>query len=180
MPNHLHRLALTALGMLFALAGCTSIPAGLRPVENFDANRYLGKWYEIARLDHSFERGLTRVCAEYSRRPDGSISVVNRGYNAKTGQWSEAHGVARFIGDSHIGSLKVSFFRPFWGGYHIIALDEPGYGYAMIAGPNRSYLWILSREKTLPHPVLSSLISKAQNLGFNTGELIIVDQKGRD
>ena len=106
-----------------SITGCTSIPSGLEPVTGFDVNRYLGKWYEIARLDHSFEVGLSNVYAQYSLREGGGIQVVNRGFDEKSGKWKEIDGRAYFIGDENVGSLKVSFFGPFYGGYHIIALD---------------------------------------------------------
>ena len=131
------------------LTGCTGVPKGLEPVSGFDAERYLGKWYEIARLDHAFERNLSNVSATYARGNDDTISVVNRGFDEKTGEWKQVVGRARFIGDKSVGSLKVSFFGPFYGGYHVIALDTENYSYAMVAGPNRSYLWILSRSKSL-------------------------------
>ena len=79
------------------LQGCTGIPEGIEPVTGFDQERYLGAWYEIARLDHSFERGLSEVTATYSTNPDGSIAVLNRGFDQEEGRWREAEGVARFV-----------------------------------------------------------------------------------
>ena len=172
-----HLLVLLGVGML--LAGCTRVPAGLRPVTGFDSQRYLGKWYEIARLDHSFERGLTNVTAEYAARPDGSISVVNRGYSPRAGKWRQVRGVARFRGDKTVGSLSVCFFWPFWGGYHVIALDQKDYGYAMVTGPSRSYLWILSREPKLADQVTSDLRAKAREWGFAVEGLIQVEHSLR-
>jgi len=166
---------LMGIGMFFL--GCTRVPAGLQPVTGFDGPRYLGKWYEIARLDHSFERGLTNVTAEYASRPDGGISVVNRGYDPRAGKWREARAVARFKGDPSVGSLRVCFFWPFWGGYHIIALDEKEYRFAMVAGPSRSYLWILSRQPNLPPQVMSDLVGKAKEWGFDVEKLIQVEQR---
>ncbi|HPI55894.1 MAG TPA: lipocalin family protein [Syntrophales bacterium] len=162
-------------GIALILLGCTGIPEGLQAVDGFDAGRYLGKWYEIARLDHAFERGLTNVTAEYSRGSGDEIEVVNRGFDVRKGQWREIRGVARPSGEQHVGSLEVSFFGPFWGGYHIIALDRENYGYAVVTGPNRSYLWILSREKTLDEQVLAGLISRARAWGFETERLIFVE-----
>ena len=103
----------------------------------------------MARLDHSFERGLTRVTAEYTLNDNGTVSVVNRGWDERKQRWKEARGRALFRGDPSIGSLKVSFFGPFYGGYHVIALDRNGYLCSMVCGPSRSYLWILSREPAL-------------------------------
>ena len=154
--------------------GCTGVPKGLEPVSGFDANRYLGQWYEIARLDHSFERNLSNVSAEYAKGDDGYIKVLNRGYNEKSGKWKQIVGKARIIGEDSVGSLKVSFFGPFYGGYHVIALDKTDYNYAMVAGPSRSYLWILSRTSELDPEIYSGLIRKAAEMGFNTDELIKV------
>ena len=160
--------------LLPLLAGCSSVevPEGVQPVTGFDADRYLGTWHEIARLDHRFEQGLSQVTATYSLRKDGTIGVLNRGYNAAKDQWKEAEGVARFLGDRSVGSLKVSFFRPFYGGYHIMALDHRDYGYAMVCGPSRSYLWILAREPRLADATLAELLRQAQAANFNTNALI--------
>ena len=158
------------------LGGCMSPPEGLEPVTNFQAGRYLGTWYEIARLDHSFERGLSQVTAEYSKRDDGAIQVVNRGFDAKKDKWREARGVARFVGPSDVGRLKVSFFWPFYGGYHVIALDHQDYRYAMVTSNNRSYLWLLARQKRLEATVLEDLLARAKAWGFRTEDLIFVEQ----
>lgn len=163
--------------ILLLLTACTGIPEGLRPVEGFEIKRYLGQWHEIARLNHSFERDLTQVTARYSLREDGGIDVLNRGFNPKTGVWKEAQGRAYFLGEPTIASLKVSFFGPFYGGYHVLALDREAYRYAMISGPSRDYLWILAREKQLPTPLLNTLINQAKEAGFATHNLILVDQK---
>jgi apolipoprotein D and lipocalin family protein len=154
------------------LSACTGLPEGVEAVSDVDLDRYLGSWYEIARLDHSFERGLSRVTADYSRREDGGIKVVNRGFNVETAEWQEAEGRAYPVGDPTEGVLKVSFFGPFYGGYNIIALDRTGYQYAMVAGPNRSYLWILARTSRLEENTLTRLLEQAQSLGFAVDELI--------
>jgi len=166
------RIAFWGIALVFL--GCTGIPEGLQAVDGFDAGRFLGKWCEIARLDHAFERGLTNVTAEYSRGSGDEIEVTNRGFDVRAGKWREIRGVARFSGEKHVGSLEVSFFGPFWGGYHIIALDRENYRYAMVTGPSRSYLWILSRDKTLDERVLAALISRARAWGFETDRLILV------
>jgi len=166
------------LGIIILVAttvlGCTGVPKGLEPVSGFDGDRYLGKWYEIARLDHSFERNLSNVSAMYTANEKGVIAVTNRGYNEKADKWKQIEGRARFIGDNTVGSLKVSFFGPFYGGYHVIALDKENYSYAMVAGPNLSYLWILSRSTSLDETILSDLTDKAAEWGFKTTELIVV------
>ena len=167
--------ALFITGVLL-LQACSQLPENIEPVTDFDVNRYLGTWYEIARLDHSFERGLQQVTAEYSLRDDGGIKVVNRGFDTQKQEWDEATGKAYFVGDKNIGQLKVSFFGPFYGGYNIIALDE-AYQYAMVCGPDRSYLWILARTPDLDQSIVDNLVKAAGGLGFATKELIYVDHE---
>nr|CBX72520.1 outer membrane lipoprotein blc [Yersinia enterocolitica W22703] len=147
----------------------------MKIVDNFQLPRYLGTWYEIARLDHSFERGLDNVTANYSPRDDGGVKVINRGYNAKKQQWQESIGKAYFIGSPQQASLKVSFFGPFYGGYNVIDLDDE-YQHALIAGPNREYLWILSRTPTIDNQTRDRLVSVAKHYGFPVEELIWVKQ----
>ena len=159
---------------LFVLSGCTSIPEGIEPVDNFELERYLGTWYEIARLDHSFERGLSNVTATYSLRDDGGVVVLNRGYRTGKDEWDEAQGKAYFIGDPSIGRLKVSFFGPFYGAYNVFELGD-NYEYSLVAGPNRSYLWILAREAPLPQAMLKELLSKAAAAGYDISALILVE-----
>lgn len=154
--------------------GCVTLPEGIEPVKNFDIHRYLGVWYEIVRLDHSFERGLEKVTANYSLLNDGGIKVVNRGFDPRKNKWKVSVGKAYFVNDSNTGRLKVSFFGPFYGGYNIIALDETNYSYALVCGPNKTYLWILARESTLKPTIKNRLITKAKELGFATEKLIHV------
>lgn len=149
-------------------------PKGVEPISGFELDRYLGKWYEIARLDHSFERGLNRVTADYSLRDDGGLKVINRGYNPDKNEWKEAIGKAYFVETPDIGQLKVSFFGPFYGGYNILALDKASYQYALVAGPNRSYLWILARSPNLDALLVEQLVRKAQQMGFPVDDLIYV------
>jgi apolipoprotein D and lipocalin family protein len=156
------------------LMGCVGIPENITPVKGFDVGRYKGTWYEIARLDHSFETGLERVTAEYSARSDGGLTVVNKGFDPETGTWKKAVGKAYFVGDPHEGRLKVSFFGPFYGGYNIIGLDKVGYSYALVCGPDTSYLWILAREPHLDESIKSQLVQKAKALGFEPEKLIYV------
>lgn len=162
---------------LLILAGCYSAPAGIRPVDSFELNRYLGKWYEIARLDHSFERGLEQVTAEYSLREDGGVRVINRGFSAADNVWSQAEGKAYFVGDSDTGHLKVSFFGPFYGSYIIFGLDREHYEYSFVSGPDRSYLWLLARKPQVKKEVMDEFIAKASALGFDTKALIYVRQQ---
>ncbi|CAG9295887.1 lipocalin family protein [Celerinatantimonas diazotrophica] len=163
---------------LLLLTGCTSLPHGVQPVRDFNAQRYLGKWYEIARLDHSFESGLSHVSATYSLRDDGGIKVINRGYSIAKKKWSQAIGKAYFVHSDHEGYLKVSFFGPFYGTYAIFDLASD-YSYSMVAGPNKDYLWILSRTPTLPKETLNRLINEAKSKGFATDQLIMVAQTSK-
>ena len=167
------RLMLLLVSLLTA---CTGTPDDIKVVTGFEGGKYLGTWYEIARLDHSFERGLEQVTANYSLREDGGIKVINRGYAPKKQKWQEAVGKAYFVEKPDVGKLKVSFFGPFYGGYNIIALDKTYYNYVMVCGPNKSYLWILSRTPQLPYPIKAELIAKARELGFDTNKLTYVKQ----
>jgi apolipoprotein D and lipocalin family protein len=162
------------IGALLANCG-SSVPSGVTPVSPFDINRYLGNWYEIARLDHSFERGLQQVTANYSFNDDGTVQVINRGYSSDKQKWNEAKGKAKFADNPDTGFLKVSFFGPFYASYVIAVLDE-NYNYALVTGPNRKFLWILSRTPTLPDRTLNELVEKAKSLGFDTNSLIYVTQ----
>lgn len=173
LPNRVRRTRLLCLLMLL-LGGCTGAPQGVSPVTGFELERYLGTWYEIARLDHRFERGLTNVMATYSLREGGGISVVNRGYDPEVEEWQEAQGKAYFLDDETVGMLEVSFFGPFYGGYNIIALDFEDYAWSMVAGPDRSYLWILARSPKLPDATLERLIAEARALDFPVEGLIRV------
>ena len=170
------RRLLTALLLVALFAGCTSVPEGVQPVTGFDATRYLGTWYEIARLDHGFERGLSRVTAEYRRRDDGGITVVNRGWSDAERRWREAEGKAYFVQGPDVGHLKVSFFGPFHGAYVVFELDREAYRYALVSGPDRAYLWLLARTPTLDAPTRERLLARARALGFDTSKLIDVDQ----
>jgi len=167
--------SIVSLGL--SLSACTGIPNGLTAVDDFDIERYLGKWHEIARLDHRFERGLSQVTATYTRREDGGINVTNRGYNINKDTYKEATGKAYFINEPTTGRLKVSFFGPFYGGYNIIALDKVNYSWAMISGPSRKYLWILAREKSLAPEIVNKLVAQARDSGFPVDALIFVDHK---
>lgn len=165
-------MRILVLTIFLTLTACTGIPEGITPISGFELNRYLGTWYEIARLDHRFERGLTDIHAEYSLRDDGGVRVINSGYDAEKGERHSAEGKAYFTDSSAIGSLEVSFFGPFYGAYNIIALDKTDYRYVMITGNSRDYLWILSRTPTLDRTTLDALVEQAKTLGFATQDLI--------
>lgn len=161
--------------MLSVLSACTGIPEGIRPVDDFSLDRYLGKWHEIARLDHSFERGLEQVTAEYSLRDDGGVRVINRGFSASENKWKQAEGKAYFMDGEDIAHLKVSFFGPFYGSYVVFELDKEAYQYAFVAGYNTSYLWLLSRTPSVDQALLDRFIKQAAELGFNTDALILLN-----
>ena len=160
------------------LVGCVGMPDGVKPVQDFELDRYLGKWYEIARLDHSFERGMQNVTAEYSLRDDGGVRVLNRGFVTSKGEWSEAEGKAFFVEDADTGYLKVSFFGPFYGSYVVFDLDDD-YQYAFISGPDTSYLWLLARRPEVDDALMQRFKSRAGKLGFDLNELIVVDHSPR-
>lgn len=157
------------------LVGCVGIPQNVKPVDNFQLERYLGKWYEIARLDHSFERGLTSISAVYSLRDDGGVRVLNSGYSEKEKAWKTAEGKAYFVQGTDQGFLKVSFFGPFYGSYIVFELDHANYQYALVCGPDKSYFWILARTPEIESKLKDRLIAKAAETGFDTGKLIFVD-----
>ena len=165
---------LLTVSMLLLLGGCTGVPEGVSPVDNFDLSKYLGKWYEIARLDHSFERGLNNVTAEYSLREDGGVQVINKGFSTEKNQWKEAQGKAYFVRGRDEGYLKVSFFGPVYGSYIVFELDEETYQYAFVTGYNKSYLWLLSRTPSVSDELISRFVKRSKELGFDTDNLIFV------
>ncbi|WP_127559020.1 lipocalin family protein [Saccharospirillum alexandrii] len=166
--------------LLLLLTGCTGLPKGIEPVTGFEQERFLGTWYEIARLDHRFERGLSQVTAEYSLNDDGSIRVLNRGYNEAKGEWQEAEGRAVFVGDSDVGHLKVSFFGPFYSSYVVFDLDKDNYSRAYITGHNRDYLWLLSRTPNISDRAMDQFKARVESDGFELDEIIVVDQSRND
>jgi apolipoprotein D and lipocalin family protein len=181
MTNKKFSLKWLLWALALMLSACMGVPDKVKVVDSVDARQYLGTWYEIARLDHSFERDLDYVTANYSLRDDGGIKVTNRGFNSKTKNWQEAVGKAYFIDPinadkTNTGKLKVSFFGPFYGAYNIMVLDKPYYNYVMVCGPDKSYLWILSRTPQLTYPIKQHLIAQAQEMGFATEQLIHVKQ----
>jgi apolipoprotein D and lipocalin family protein len=164
---------LAALGLVSITSG---VPAerDIVPVRPFDKQKYLGRWYEIARMDFRFERNLKNVTATYSAREDGSIKVENRGYNYVTKEWKQVTGKAKLAGKPDEASLKVSFFGPFYSAYIVIALDKD-YKYALVAGESLKYLWILARETTIPETIKQEYLKKAAGLGFDVSALVWVE-----
>ncbi|MFK7996087.1 MAG: lipocalin family protein [Granulosicoccus sp.] len=168
------RCVVSSVFLLF-LTACGGLPKGINPVDGFDVNRYLGTWYEVARLDHRFERGLSNVSAQYSLQENGTVRVVNRGYNIDNKKFTEAVGRARFVGETDEGYLEVSFFGPFFGSYVVFELDAD-YRHAYVAGNNRSNLWFLSRTPTVSQAQMDAFVAQAKALGFPVEQLIFVDQ----
>jgi apolipoprotein D and lipocalin family protein len=162
--------------MVLLLQSCTGIPSNVEAVKGFELDRYLGTWYEIARLDHSFERGMTNVTAFYEMREDGGVKVTNQGFVLDESRWAESIGKAFFIDEQDVGRLKVSFFGPFYGGYNIIDLDQDGYSWSLVVGPDTSFLWILSRTPEMDAETYDKLVDKARSAGFPVDDLIKVSQ----
>ncbi len=156
------------------LYSCATIPKGAVAVKPFDKEKYLGKWYEIARKDFKFERNLSNTTAEYSLNENGTIKVNNQGYNTIKGEWKQAIGKAKFVGEENTAMLKVSFFGPFYSGYNVLAIDDE-YKYALIAGESTKYLWILSREVNIPEEIKNKYLKIAKEIGYNTDDLVWVE-----
>ncbi|KIA96604.1 hypothetical protein OC25_02415 [Pedobacter kyungheensis] len=163
-------VGLLALSLIYS---CASIPKNAKAVQPFLPDAYLGKWYEIARFDYIFERNLDNVTANYSKGKNGEIKVLNKGFNYKKQKWSSSEGIAKFTGAENTAALKVSFFRPIYAAYNVIAIDKD-YKYAMVAGKNLNYLWLLSRQKTMPMALQRAYLKQAEEIGYDTGKLIYV------
>lgn len=173
MNNKLRNILLLAtLGIIVvSYAGCgVSIPKGAKAIKPFKKDKYLGKWYEIARMDFKFEKDLNNVTATYTLE-DGAIKVDNRGYNDVKKEWKQSIGKAKFVNDENEARLKVSFFGPFYAGYNVIEIDAD-YQYALVAGNSLDYLWILSRKPTIPEEVKAAYLKKAKDIGYKTAELV--------
>lgn len=166
---------LLVLLSIFGLSACTGIPEGIQPISNFELEQYLGRWYEIARLDHSFERGMQQVTATYEMREDGGVRVINEGFITDENSWDQAEGKAYFVNSDDIGHLKVSFFGPFYGSYIIFELGE-NYEYAFVTSTNKSYLWLLAREPVIEQELQQRFISTMSALAYDTDALIWVEQ----
>ena len=162
----------------YLMFGKLGIPEGLTAVKPFDINKFSGTWYEVARLDHGFEKGLSHVTAQYTVGPEGKgIKVLNKAFNAKSGHWESSMAKVAFIDQPDEGRLKVSFFGPFYGSYNIIDLDQKDYSYAMVTGPGKQFFWILSRKPSLDNKVMQGLIQKAIGMGFKLEKIVYVDQR---
>ena len=161
------------VALVAVVAGCVSGPkVDNTPVAALDLNRYLGEWYEIARFDHSFERGVEKAKANYTLNEDGTIKVVNSGI--KDGKPKTAIGKGKQTDTPAL--LRVSFFGPFYADYRVMMIDE-GYTYALVGSGSADYLWMLSRTRDLPDSTKSELLSEAKRRGYDTDKLIWVKQE---
>jgi apolipoprotein D and lipocalin family protein len=175
MKNKYIAPVLLGAGVAYVLYSCgvSTIPKKATAVTNFDKARYLGKWYEVARLDYKYEKDMDNVTANYSLNDNGTIKVANKGYNVKKDEWEQSIGKAKFVKKDDVGMLRVSFFGPFYSGYNVIAID-PDYKYALVAGESLKCLWILSRETTIPAHIHAEYLKKAQEIGYDISALIWV------
>ncbi|MCF8298463.1 MAG: lipocalin family protein [Saprospiraceae bacterium] len=148
-----------------------------KTVDKLEIEKYLGKWYEIARFPHSFEKGLVGVTATYSMREDGKIKVLNQGYkNTLDGELSTAEGKAKIKDPDKPGELKVSFFWIFYADYLVMELDSENYEWAVIGSNSSKYLWILSRKPQMDESLYNDLISRIEKRGYKLDKLIRVEQ----
>lgn len=166
-------LTLAFIGTALLTQSCKTIPQGVVAVDDFEVDKYLGRWYEIARFDFKHERNMNNVTANYSLKPNGTIRVENRGYDTTKSKWKESIGVAKFAEDEHMGMLRVSFFRPFYSGYNVVKID-PEYQHALVIGESKKYMWILSRTPNMPKDVLQSYVEHAKSLGLKVENLVYV------
>jgi lipocalin len=159
------------------VTSCSSQMKPLKTVPDVDLNRYTGKWYEIARLPNSFEKGLECVTAEYSLRDDGKITVLNSGKKETDRSVTKtAKGKAKVPDPNEPGRLKVTFFWPFYGDYYIFHLDRENYQYALVGDPSRKYMWVLARNPHMPDTLYSELLEIARENEFAVEELLKVRQ----
>ena len=161
--------------LTLSLSACLGVPPGISPIQHINIHKYQGKWYEIARLDHSFESGLDNITAEYKLRDDGGLDVINRGYSKEDKEWEQAEGKAYFVAIQNDGYFKVSFFEPFYASYVIFELDKKDYQYAFITSNDKDYLWLLARTPNVDKKLIDYFIQRSKKLGFDTDKLIFVD-----
>lgn len=171
---HIVKFLVVTFFALGASACSTTLSPDVVPVSNFNSEKYLGKWYEVARIENGFEEGLSKVTAEYSRREGGGITVLNRGFEAEDNEWEEAKGKAFFVDTEEKGHLKVSFFGPFYGPYVIFEL-APDYSYSFVTNHNKKYLWLLSRTPEISDETRTLFIKRIKEMNFDTDELVWVD-----
>lgn len=164
-------LAVLTIAMSSVVGGCNSFYPPLKVVDAVDIERYIGRWYEIARYPNSFERGCAGVTADYASRADGRISVLNTCRDGGLdGDTRTIQGVARIVDDTTNARLAVSFFWPFEGAYWILELGE-SYDYAVVGEPSRNFLWILSRTPVMDSQVYDGILSRLPDLGYDPERL---------
>ena len=153
--------------------GYSKLPA--QPIENFELERYLGTWYEIARIENSFEEGLSNVTATYTLRDDGLVKVVNKGFEIDDKEWDEAEGYAEFAEAENTAHLEVTFFWPFYADYVVFEVGE-NYEYAFVTSDSKEYLWLLAREPIVEQALIDRFLKLANEGGFKVSDLIFVPQ----
>lgn len=167
--------ALTITTLAFISSCSVKVPEYAKPVNNFKADKYKGKWYEIARFDFKYEKDMNQVTAQYTLKDDGSIEVINRGFDYVKNEWKEKKGKAKFNGSDNQGALKVSFFGPFYAGYNVVMMD-PDYETALIFGDKRDYIWFLSRKPTLSEETKQKFLNEAKKAGYDLNRLVWTEQ----
>jgi apolipoprotein D and lipocalin family protein len=161
------------IALALLLAGCAHTPEGppLRTVESVDVKRYMGRWYEIATIPMSFQKGCVGVTADYTLRPDGEVDVVNTcRKETLDGPERSVKGKAWVVDPSN-AKLEVQFFWPFHGSYWIIDLD-PAYGWAVVGHPSREYLWILSRTPQMDPATYDGILARLRGQGYDVSRLV--------
>ncbi|QTD46070.1 lipocalin family protein [Ottowia testudinis] len=174
----LRSIALLGAGglALYRLAQQLGVPDGVTPVQPFQLSRYLGRWYEIARIDHVYERGLTDTSADYRLLPGGGVQVTNRGFHPRARRWREVRASARPVQDGDVAHLQVSFIWPVRASYIVFALDGD-YQHALVSGPTHDYLWLLARTPQIRATARANMLDAARAAGFDVGRLMWVDQR---
>lgn len=161
---------------IFGIFHRSALPEGATPVAHFELEKYFGRWYEIARLNYYWEdKDLTNVYATYSANDDGTVKVVNTGYDEENQKWKTFEGKAKFRGDNTLAALDVSFFGPIWAGYNVVSVDDD-YKYALVFGRNLDYIWILSRDISIAEHVKEKYLKIAEHIGYDISKLNWIDQ----
>jgi apolipoprotein D and lipocalin family protein len=170
-------LLISGIGTLLFINACSGVkvPTGVSVVKPFDVEKYTGTWYEIARFDFTHEKNMSNVTATYTLQDNGTVGVLNKGFDEIKQKWKEAKGKAKFVGDRNEGALKVSFFGPFYAGYNVVMM-EPDYENVLIFGEDRDYIWILSRNKTISSDVKQKFLDRANAAGYDVSRLVWTKQ----
>lgn len=162
----------TSIAITLSLLGCASSShKSIEPISDFVLSDYLGKWYEIARIDHGFQKNIVNGTAQYRLREDGLVEVINQGFNENNKEWEKAIGVAKLKGESNIAHLRVSFFWPIYGDYKVFYL-ESDYSVALVTGSTSEYYWLLSRTPTLPREDIVRYMHIAKDAGIDVSKVI--------